>query len=304
VTKRVIALLATMLALSSTLAFAAPHRVTVLPIDGDADPALRKQLGVVVMQLAKIGGGAITAGDTTFVDVATAVGCDPHTPACADTVLSTLGVDEIVYGSAFSGGGQTTAVISRVAKGQPRRDQTVSISAGAKADSAEPTLRPLFDLPSTPTPTPTVLTPAVSAGSGSDAADTGSGNATPVAAPAAPPSPPGDDFFSTRERKIGFGCVAGGALVLVIGLALWASESGQQTQIDNAPTNSPDDIKNLLALEDRASSYAWEGNIAVVLGLAAVGVGTYYLVKDHQMRATVTPIDHGTGAAVLLGGRW
>jgi hypothetical protein len=300
--KRPLALLTTMLVLWSALAFAAPRRVTVLPIDGDADPALRKQLGGVVMQLAKTGGGTITAGDTTFADVATAVGCDPHTPACADTVLSTLGVDEIVYGSAFVGGGQTTAVISRVAKGQPRRDQTISITVGAKADSAEPTLRPLFDLPGTPTPT---QEPVGSAGSGSDATDTGSGSAAPAAVIATePPSPPGDEFFATRERKIGFGFVAGGALVLVIGLALWASESSQQSQINDAPTNSPDDIKNLLALEDRASSYAWEGNIAVVLGLAAAGVGTYYLVKDHQMRATVTPIDHGAGAAVLLGGRW
>ncbi|HEX7702288.1 MAG TPA: hypothetical protein VF403_16230 [Kofleriaceae bacterium] len=293
--------LTTMLVLWSALAFAAPHRVTVLPIDGDADPALRKQLGGVVMQLAKTSGGTITAGDTTFADVATAVGCDPHTPACADTVLSTLGVDEIVYGSAFVGGGQTTVVVSRVEKGQPRRDQTVSITAGAKADSAEPTLRPLFDLPGTPTPTPE---PVGSAGSVSDATDTGSGSAEPAAVAATAPSPPGDEFFATRERKIGFGFVAGGALVLVIGFALWASESSQQSQINDAPTNSSADIKNLLALEDRASSYAWEGNIAVVLGLAAGGVGTYYLVKDHQMRATVTPIDHGTGAAVLLGGRW
>jgi hypothetical protein len=296
-------MLATMLALWSTIAFAAPHRVTVLPIDGDADPALRKQLGAVVMQLAKSGGGTITTGDTTFVDVATAVGCDPHTPACADTVLSTLGADEIVYGSAFVGGGQTTAVISRVAKGQPRRDQTVSITAGARADSAEPTLRPLFDLPGA-APPPPPPEPVGSAGPGSGATDTSSGSAAPIAAPTPAASPPSDELFATRERKLGYGFIAGGALVLLIGLALWASESSQQSQINDAPTNSPNDIKNLLALEDRASSYAWEGNIAVVLGLAAGGVGTYYLVKDHQMRATVTPIDHGTGAAVLLGGRW
>lgn len=294
-TSRPVALVAMLLVWWSAIAVAAPHRVTVLPIDGDADPTLRKQLGSVVMQLAKTGGGEITAGDTTFTDVATAVGCDPHVPACADTVLSTLGTDEIVYGSAFVGSGQTIAVISHVAKGQPRRDQTVSISDGAKADTVEPTLRSLFD----------VSAPESTAGSGSDVTDPDPGSAAPVAvAGATPPPPVGDDFFATRERKIGFGFVASGALVLVIGLALWASESGQQSQIDSAPISSPDDIKNLLALEDRASSYAWEGNIAVVLGLAAAGVGTYYLVKDHQLRATVAPVDHGTGAAVVLGGRW
>ncbi|MEO8841697.1 MAG: hypothetical protein ABI591_23970 [Kofleriaceae bacterium] len=286
-----------LLALWSTVAFAAPHHVTVLPIDGNADPALRKQLGAVVTQLSKTSGGTITAGDTTFVDVATAVGCDPQAPTCADTVLSTLGADEIVYGSAFASGGQTTAVVTRVTKGQPRRDQTVSIVTGDAADAAEPTLRPLFDLPAAPTPEP------VGSGPGSDARGSASAGAALLTA-VPPPSPRGDDFFATRERKLGVGFVTAGALVLVIGLALWASESSQQAQINDAPTNSSDDIKNLLALEDRASSYAWEGNLAVVLGLAAGGVGTYYLVKDHQLRATVTPIDHGTGAAVLLGGRW
>lgn len=297
-TSRPVALIAMLLAWWSAIAVATPHRVTVLPIDGDADPVLRRQLGSVVMQLAKTGGGEITVGDTTFVDVATAVGCDPHVPACADTVLSTLGADEIVYGSAFVGSGQTIAVISHVAKGQPRRDQTVSISDGAKADTVEPTLRSLFEV-SEPQPT---------AGSGSDVTDRGS--AAPVVLATAPPPipprvpPPGDDFFATRERKIGFGFAAGGALVLVIGLALWASESGQQSQIDSAPISSPDDIKQLLALEAHASSYAWEGNIAVVLGLAAASVGTYYLVKDHQLRTSVTLVDHGTGAAAVLGGRW
>jgi hypothetical protein len=42
----------------------------------------------------------------------------------------------------------------------------------------------------------------------------------------------------------------------------------------------------------------------VFAGLAAAGVGTYYLIKDHQMRATVTPVDHAACAAVVLRGRW
>jgi len=261
----------------STIAGAGPRRVMVLPIDGDADPAVRKQLDGVVVQLAKTESGTVTTGDTTFAETAAAVGCDPTVPACADTVLTTLGVDEIVYGSADVGGGQTTLVVSRVIKAQPRRDQTVSIAAGAKAETVEPPLHPLFDLPAVPPP-------------------------TPVPPPTSVTPQPSDSLFSTRDRKIGFGLVGGGTLVVVIGLALWASESSLQSQIDGAATDSPNDVTKLLALEDRAGSYAWEGNVAVILGLAAAGVGTYYLLRDHEV--TVSPIDHNTGAAVMLGGRW
>ena len=95
--------------------------------------------------------------------------------------------------------------------------------------------------------------------------------------------------------------------VAVIGLALWSSESGLQDQINSAPNNTTAQITALRDLEDRASTKAWEGNVLVFVGLAAAGIGTYYLLKDHDMHATVTPVgpvDHATGAAVLLGGRW
>jgi hypothetical protein len=276
--------IATLVMVCSTIAApqagAAPRRVMVLPIDGDADPAVRKQLDGVVTNLAKTESGTVTNGDTTFTEAAVAVGCDPLVPACADTVLTTLGVDEIVYGNADVGGGQTTLVVTRVIKGQPRRDQTVSIAAGASAEDADPSLRPLFDLPAPVIAPPPPLEPAT--GSASAPAESG--------------------LFSTRDRKIGFGFVAGGTLVVVIGFALWASEASLQSQIDGASTDTRNDVTRLLALENRAGSYAWEGNIAVIVGLAAAGVGTYYLLRDHEV--TVAPIDHNTGAAVTLGGRW
>jgi hypothetical protein len=118
---------------------------------------------------------------------------------------------------------------------------------------------------------------------------------------------PRDTFFSTDDRKIGVGLAAGGGLLFVIGLALWSSESGLQNTIDNAPTKTSADIAALRDLEDRASAKAWEGNILVIAGLAAAGVGTYFLLRDHPVQATVTPVgpvDQPTGAAVVLGGRW
>jgi len=309
----------------SAIVLAGAHKVLVLPIDGDADPALRKQLTAVVVALAKSEGGDVATGDTTFAETAAAIGCDPHAPGCAEEVRKGLNVDEIVFGSAFTGGGQTTAVISKVVKGQPQKDQTVSIAAHQKADTAEPVLRPLFGgvapegtkpgagsgsaIAATTATTTTTTTTATDAGSASElGSGSGSGvvaTAEPTAAPVAPPAAePHDAFFSTPERKLGFGLAAGGGLVFVIGLALWSSESGLQDQINSAPDSTSAQITTLRNLEDRASTKAWEGNVLVVVGLAAAGVGTYYLIKDHQMRATVAPVDRGGGAAVVLGGRW
>jgi hypothetical protein len=263
----------------SAVASAAPLKVLVLPIDGDADPAQRKQLSAVVLDVAKGDGRDVALGTTTFAETALAAGCDPHEAGCVETVLATLGVDEIVFGTATTSDGQTTLVASRVAKGEPRKDQTVAIAAGEPTESAAPQLRGLYGT--------------------APAATEGSAASVPVAE-----APAGDSFFATRERKIGFGCAAAGGLVFLIGLALWSSESSVQTQIDNAPTSSPAQIRALLALEDKANGYAWEGNVLVVLGLAAGGVGAYYLWQDHKLRATVTPVAHDTGAAVVIGGTW
>jgi hypothetical protein len=309
----------------SAIATAGGHKTLVLPIDGDADPALRKQLTSLVVSLARSEGGDVAIGDTTFAETAAAIGCDPHTPACSEQVRAGLNVDEIVFGSAFSGGGQTTAVISKAEKGQARKDQTVSIAAHQKADAAEATLRPMFGVagpevkPGVGSGSPTGAGSASASASGSESASgsasesasasasgstsesgsgsgSGSGSASAVAAQGT--------FLATRESQLGFGLVAGGGLAFLLGLALWSSESGLQDQINSSPDNTSTQIAALRDLEDRASTKAWEGNILVFAGLAAVGVGTYYLIKDHQMHATVAPVEHAAGAAVVLGGRW
>jgi hypothetical protein len=301
----------------SAIATAGGHKVLVLPIDGDADPALRKQLTSLVVSLARSEGGDVSTGDTTFAETSAAIGCDAHETTCAEKVRAGLNVDEIVFGSAFNGGGQTTAVISKVEKGQPRKDQTVSIAAHQKADSVEATLLPMFGGPA---PIDTKAAAGSGDGSGSGSAvvsgvesgsgsgsDSASGSGSGSGSAAVASTEPHSTFLATRESQLGFGLVAGGGLAFLLGLALWSSESGLQDQINSAPNDTHAQIAALHDLEDRASTKAWEGNILVVAGLAAAGIGTYYLLKDHEMHATVTPVgpvDHATGAAILLGGRW
>lgn len=279
----------------SALASAGGRKVLVLPIEGDADPAVRKQLTAVVVGLAKSEGGTVATGNTTFAETSAAIGCEAADPGCAEQVRAGLNVDELVYGNAANGNGQVIAVITRVDKGQTKRDQTVTIPKTQQADSAEASLKPLFG--GEPPPPPPIT-------------ETGSATSTePVAAPAAQPaaptnSEPHDEFFDSDDHKIGVGLTAGGGLLFAIGLALWSSESSLQDQINTAPTATTADITALKGLEDRASTKAWEGNVLVVAGLAAAGVGAYFLIRHHEVQATVAPVDHASGATVLVGGHW
>jgi len=292
----------------SAIAHAAPHKVFVLPVDGNADPVLRKSLDPVVQKLAhQIPGSSLTTGDATFADTAAMVGCDPTQPPCADTVLATLSADELVWGTATTASGQTTFVVRRAVKGSVR--EQVVVVDGRQPEATEAQLQPLFG-----------GTPAAGAGTGTAAATgtgtaaatgTAAGTGTGAAAATGTAAGTGTGGDATahwsRSKKLGIGFVAGGTVALIVGVALWANESSLQGQINSTPLPSTyADVQSLLSLEDRAQSYANWGNGMVLLGLVAGGVGAYYLWRDHAERVSVAPAPapSGTGATLVMGGRW
>lgn len=303
---------------------AAPRKVMVLPVDGNAEPAVRRSLEETVRKLARGVGGRVTRGDTTFADTAAAVGCDPSQPACADTVLDTLAVDELIWGTATTSNGQTTVVIKRAVKGHVR-EQSATVDPKAP-DAAASALQPLFEAEtSAPGGEGTGSTGAETAGSGSaaegsatgsaaggssegSAALTGSGSAAPAGSGVATSTTATATVAWSHDKKLGLGLAAGGGVALVVGLALWANESDLQGQIDSTPTPTTlQDVQNLRALEDKAGSYATWGDILVVAGLAAGGAGAYYLWRDHQHHVTAVtpaPVDQGTGMSLVVRGTW
>lgn len=125
-------------------AAAEPGKVLVLPLDGDADPELRARYSASVQRLARTLGGKVVSGDVTFTDTATAIGCDPQVPACAEDVRATLGVDELVYGTVVKEGGKLVLTVRRTTKGQPRREVSAKVEASDAPDRVEPELLPLF----------------------------------------------------------------------------------------------------------------------------------------------------------------
>jgi hypothetical protein len=270
---------------------AGPRKVQVMPVDGNAEPALRGKLDKVVQKLAHSVNGKVLHGTTSFADAAMAVGCDPSTPACVDTVMTTLGADELVWGTATTENGQTTLVVKRATKGVPPTEQTTTLGAGDPPDKAEEGLKPLFG----------GVTTVPSVGSGSSAVPPSEGSAAGTPLPPEPPKP------WSSEKKLGIGFVAGGAAALVVGFALWAKESNLQTTIDASNPRSYADIVALKSTEDTANTYAWVGNALVIVGAAAGGIGAYYLWKDHKNGSTTiapVPADQGTGMTLVVKGHW
>ena len=276
--------LITIIALMTSV-LAQPTKVLVLPLDGNTPAAQRTALNASVAKLSKDKiGGDVSVGETTFNETAAAVGCSPELASCAEQVRTTLAVDELVYGTANTADGTTTVTVMRASAGAAPRTQISVIRETDRAEEAEGGMAPLFA--------------PEGAGSGSGE---GSGSAAPV--------PAGPTFFSTTERKLAVGFLAGGAISLVIGFSLWSGASSLQTDIDDHPRTTLVEINDLKALEDEAGGKALWGNVFVVLGIAAGGVGGYFLWKDKKNRENATtitpqPTAAGTGMTFVVRGSW
>lgn len=278
--KLVVALLTcVVVAITAPAAHAGPSTTLVLPVDGDADPALRARLTSSVEKLARAHGGKVTVGDTTFAETAAAVGCDPAAATCAEMVRSTLGVDVLVYGTATTTNGQTTVVVKRAAVRKPPRGASVVVTAEDPPERAEAGLTPVFD-----ESVPTAENPDQ---------------------PPPPPEQPGPPGYPNGKRTKGIVVASAGGLSLIIGFALWSNKASVQDDIDSAPTDDAADFARLEELERRASKYAWVGNVMVLGGLALAGYGGWILYQDRQERQlAITPAVTPTSAGVTIGGRW
>lgn len=300
--RRLVAVLL-VLALATPVA-AAPRKVLVLPLDGNAPAETRKKLSASFQKMARVLDGEVEPGNTSLGDTATAIGCDPVKPACVENVRATLGVDELVYGTADEDAGTITVVAKRYRKGKPLRELTVSQAATEPPNKIEPQLLPVFGnepLPdggtTPPDPNVTIIDP--------------NANPDPTLTPDPLQPQPGQveggepKAGSNRERNLWIGVTAGGGLVLALGLAMWAQAGSLQDDIDNAQTADDGDFSELQDLEDKASSRGWAGNILVVAGLAIAGYSGYRLWKaTRQKEVVVTPAPVEGGAAVFLRGRW
>lgn len=293
-----------LLALTAPAA-AAGHKVLVLPVDGSADAAMRSRLTAEVVRLARSLDGQVSTGNATFADTALAVGCDPQAAGCSDEVIATLGVDELIWGTASRDAGATRLVVHRAARGAPAHEITTTLAPGDAGDRVASGIGPLFGPPGA------AAEPAVPRAPGAPSppaaplpANPGQAPVGDAALPAASPGPADE----RRDRTAGIALISGGGVGLVLGVALWASYSSLQSSIDAHPVRTTADIQDLKSIEDRASTRAIAGDVFVVAGLIAGGIGAYYLYRDHTRHAVAVaplPLAHGGGLTITVsGGPW
>lgn len=307
--RRIIAA-ALVVALVSPAALADPRKMLVLKSEGRADTATRSKVDAAIIKLAKTTDAQVSPGDITMTDAAAAVGCAPDTTSCREQILDMLAVDELVYASLAAKPGGTEVVAYRVARGGMTKDAKSMIMKGEAPERLDG-LAPLFFASTTaslPPATTTEPSPPTTTEPGPPATTSDPG---PIpAAPTAPPPPAGAAYpppividQPSRSPLPMIGAITGGAFVLV-GFLCWGKASSLQSDIDDAPANTPADFDAIKELERSADSYAGAGNFLFVAGAVLGGFSAYYLVKNRRKHASTTALigpalfDHGAGIAI------
>lgn len=226
-------------------------------------------------------GHPVTSGDTSFDDAAVLIGCDPKSDACAEEVLSTLSIDEAVFGSSTRSGEIT---ISRIERGKPRRQARVKLEPGQSLSAAvTPAVQKLYDEPSA-RPAPAAAAPPNSEPAVERIAKrpvsgrSGRRGEAELSASEAGGSRPYRTWAIVSWSAAGVAATAG--------LLFWINAGDLQDDIDRAPTDTQADLNELRDLEDRAESSSDWGNAMMVVGAGLAGVGTYLWVKDRRSQRT------------------
>jgi hypothetical protein len=323
------------LVLASQAANADGRHTLVLKAEGTASADTRSKVDVQVLKLAKSLGGNVDAGEVSFGDATTMVGCNPSESSCKDQVLETLGVDEIVVTSVDKApAGALKITVRRIAKTGMPSEQTTTVPAGQAPDAKlNSDIGPMFGAvaaapPKPDKPSDAAIGAALGATAGGGSAATAAPAVTtppPEPATTTPPAPvqtaqadtvtaaPNNQVTTTPEDHVDHrrleltGMAVGGGFVL-LSLIMFAEASSTQSDIDAAPTRTPQDFKNLQDLESQADTYAGLGNVMFIGGLAVAGVSTYFWWRDRKhpssQQARIAPavFDHGAGLTLSFGG--
>jgi hypothetical protein len=315
------------LVLAAHAASADPRHTLVLKSEGTAGADARSKVDVQVLKLAKSIGGNVEAGEVSFTDATTMVGCNPSESSCKDQVLDTLGVDEIVVTTVDKApAGALKITVRRIAKAGMPSEQTTTVPAGQAPDTKlDSDVGPMFGA-APPKPDSTSIGAELGATAGGGGATT-----TPAVTTAPPPetttpaaplqtaqadtvtAAPNNQVTALPEDRVDHrrleltGMGVGGGLVL-LSLIMWAEAGSTQSDIDAAPTKTPQDFQNLSDLETQADTYAGLGNLFFVGGVAVAGVSTYFWWRDRKtassQQARIAPavFDHGAGITLSFGG--
>lgn len=289
-----VSLSALVFAALATLGWAGPvHAGSVLVVDFTGAPSgslatSPRQLSDDMAALLRQQGAQVSQAPRD--DVLALAGCPDTSDACMQQALGILQVDSMVLGKvedAPTGGVRVQLRV--IASGEDPREATLTL-AGTTTSALEPGFRAGAGAfwsrhPIPPQAGGAPVAPAPPPPSG-----------TAVAHPAvAHPAASGGGFSAHRVKPYAWAVAGAGAGTLALGgLLLWAANQKQQ-EVNDAPTDTVDDLNALANLENTGRHYAqWGSTLAVIGGVATV-VGVVIIARQ-GMSSTEQP---ASGAVTL-----
>jgi hypothetical protein len=277
----------------------ADQPVLVLQFSGEpaaSATALSKRMAEVV----RAAGNEVT--EASREDALTLAGCADPSDECLRQALGVLEASEVVTGEVRASGSGVEVELRAVSPAGEPRTRTVAL-AGAAPEQQAAEFAPEAEAFWKNQPSPAEAAAAA------------------ASVPAEPP--PGADlsrdedggarsgFSAARVEPWAWGVAGGGAGLMAVGAVLLLAAEGKQGDVDDAATDSVDDLEELVELEESGRRYARWGNVFVLVGgIAAIagGVlvyrqGTSGDSEPASPQITVAPsAGEGVGAALILRG--
>lgn len=265
----------------------ADKRAQVFPLSGSGLP---DKLATAPVTLTKALATAIN-GSVASVPIEDAAGlleCDPENSTCLAAVAKSLGVERLVFGTiSYHVGGKLKVTLTRFDVGPDRQQQTFELAGGSADQLATELVKassPLF------------------------------GGVTIVEDPKLDPKPGPGPEKPVADRgvpgKITTGTwalVGGGTVLAASGVVMLVSAQSIKRDVQNAPTDSLDDIRRLRALEDKGVQRTLIGNVLLIGGGAALAAGLVRAVIQRKSTPAavvddpiVQPVPTEGGAMIML----
>jgi hypothetical protein len=272
----------------------APAQVLVIPLtgelDGDLADAPESFTELVANALAERGSDVVTA-KAQGSDISGIAGCSAESSDCFREVAETIGVQAVVFGSVRTDDdGKTIVTLTHVGLETDLRSRDFDVESTTTDDASEE-LRPKIDdfLANRPVETDEPVEPP------------------PVVEPEPAPESPGFDFGRVKTHS--WATLGGGAAAMVLGAIFYSVASSKQSEVDEAPTETGEDIQRLMDLESSGKRYTTLGNVFMIGGGIAAVVGGVLVVMQARSKPTerptaigVAPTAAGDGMTIVFGG--
>lgn len=270
----------------------AEQPVLVLQFSGEpADSAAA--LSKAMAEAVRASGSEVN--EASREDVFTLAGCAEPSDDCLRQALGMLEVREAVTGEVQASGGGVSVELRAVSADGAPRVRTVELRAGSAEEQARQ-FAPEAEAFWRNEPSP----------AGSAAAQPAAGG-TAAGADLSRGPEPGASFSAGRVKPWAWAVAGTGAGLIAVGSILLVASQSKQSEVDDAPTDTVEDLEHLADLEASGRSYARWGNLCVVIGGAAAVAGGILIWRQGRSaggEVTVAPAaaDGGVGAGLLVRG--